>query len=109
MNYGLPMYEGDGLIRQGLSTNATPAESEQSVRDFDALKQLEIEARRIRAEYVGSLIKRLMVWVRDFPRTATQSRAEHYLSASTDHADVERRIRSLERDHVRGWNQRIPA
>jgi hypothetical protein len=109
MNFRLPMYEGDGLIRQGLSTNPSPAEAEQSVRDFEGVKQLEIEARRLRAEYVSSLIKRLMAWVRNVPRAATQSRAEHYLSASTDHADVERRIRTLERDQMRGWNQRLPA
>ncbi len=107
MNFRLPMYEGDGFIRQGMSSNE--ASTTASLLDSGELNRLETEARRIRAEYVGGLIKRLMQWLQEIPRAATRSRAERYLAGSTDHADVERRIRTLERGNVRGWNQRIPA
>lgn len=109
MNARLPMYEGDGFIRPGLATDQVPTTPSASLRESGELRSLEVEARRLRAEYVSGLIKGLMAWARDLPRGATRSRAEHYLSKSTDHADVERRIRTLEREHVQGWNQRIPA
>ncbi|MFN0302028.1 MAG: hypothetical protein ACKVQU_16930 [Burkholderiales bacterium] len=114
MNARLPMYEGDGFIRQGLSQpagNGIAAEPKapQSQPNFDALLQLEKEARRLRGEHLSRLIQSMIKWVRDIPRRARQDRAERYLADATDHADVERRIRVLERNSVGPRNGRLPA
>lgn len=48
-------------------------------------------------------------WIRDIPRRARQESAERYLADATDHADVERRIRSLERNNAGHWNRPLTA
>ncbi len=112
MNARLPMYEGDGFIHQGMSSptdgtasTAAPASSPS----IDELQGLEREARRLRSEYVFALLGAIKAWFADIPRRARQDSAERYLSGATDHAEVERRIRALERNQTPGWNRRIGA
>ncbi len=114
MNARLPMYEGDGFIRQGLSQpidNGIAVEPTAPVSqpNFEALLQLEKEARRLRSEYVGKSIQSMIKWIRDIPRRARQESTERYLADATDHADVERRIRTIERSPIGNWNRRLPA
>ena len=114
MNARLPMYEGDGFIRQGLSQpidNGIAAEPTASLfqPNSDALLQLEKEARCLRSEHMIKLIQSMINWIRDIPRRARQESAERYLADATDHADVERRIRSLERDNAGHWNRPLTA
>ena len=114
MNARLPMYEGDGFIRKGLSyptDNATNVENmtSPSQPNFEALLELEKEARRLRSNHMIKLIQSMIKWIRDIPRRARQENTQRYLAGATDHADVERRIRMLERDHVGHWNRRPAA
>ncbi len=114
MNARLPMYEGDGFIRQGLSQPAcngvaVEPKAPESQPKIDALLQLEKKARRLRSEHVSKLIQSMIKWIRDIPRRARQDSAERYLADATDHADVERRIRALERKSAGPWNGRLPA
>ncbi len=112
MNTRLPMYEGDGFIRPGMSTPADGTASTAVVASspgIDELRGLEREARRMRSEYVYALLVAVKAWFADIPRRARQDSAERYLSGATDHAEVERRIRALERSQTQGWNRRIAA
>ncbi|MFM9885285.1 MAG: hypothetical protein ACKVQT_19855 [Burkholderiales bacterium] len=114
MNARLPMYEGDGFIRQGLSQPidngiAVEPTNPLSQPNFEALMQLEKEARRLRSEHATKLIQSMIGWIRDIPRRARQASAERYLAGASDHADVERRIRNLERNHAGQWNRRLTA
>jgi len=112
MNVRLPMYEGDGFIRQGMSTpsaEVTPTAARSSSPSIDELQGLEREARRLRSEYVFAMLVAIKAWFADIPRRARQDSAERYLAGATDHAEVERRIRVLERSQTMGWNRRIPA
>ncbi len=114
MNARLPMYEGDGFIRQGLSTaineeGANNGANLSSVPDFEELGSLHREARRLRSEHVGRVIHSIIAWIGDIPRRARQDSAERFIAGASDHADVERRIRALERNNVGAWNRQIAA
>ena len=87
MNARLPMYEGDGFIRQGLSQpidNGIAVEPTASLSqpDSEALLQLEKEARRLRSEHTSTLIQSIINWIRDIPRRARQASAERYLAGA---------------------------
>lgn len=64
--------------------------------DLD-LSAIEARARRLRAEYVGGLLRRLFNWLQHDVRRARQRRIEQYLASATDLADLEHRMRALAR------------
>lgn len=81
---GLPLYEGDGLIR--------------SVSQLDpvTLDKIERKARALRAATVGSLIARGFDWLERVIWNARQKDVADFLSKAKDHADLEQRMKALQ-------------
>lgn len=80
---GLPMYEGDSLIR--------PAASLDPV----GLDTIERNARALRSQTIGNLLERAANWLEHAVWRARQRDITEILSRATDHADLERRMKSL--------------
>ncbi len=74
------MYEGDGILR-----------GPQNAADIDR------RARRLRAFSIAALVNSLFDWAEAWARAAWRRRAEAYLAQATDLADLEQRMRRLER------------
>jgi len=61
------------------------------------LRVIEASARRARAEYLATLLRRLFHWMECGAQRSRQRRIEQYLANATDLADVEHRMRVLAR------------
>ena len=61
------------------------------------LSVIEASARRARAEYLATLLRRLFDWLEHGVQRSRQRRIEQYLANATDLADVEHRMRALAR------------
>ena len=64
--------------------------------DLD-LKAVEARAHRLRAEYLGGLLRRFFDWLERDALRARHRRIEQYLAGATDLADLEQRMRMLAR------------
>ncbi len=80
---GLPMYEGDSLIRHAASLDPV------------ALDTIERNARHLRSRTIGDLLERAANWLEHAVWRARQREIAAILSQATDHADLERRMKSL--------------
>jgi len=83
MRSGLPLYEGDGLIRRGYLPDAA------------ALDKIERDARAMRAHAVRGAFERFASWIEQKVWQARQRDLANALSKATDHADLERRMKAL--------------
>ena len=109
MYFRPPMYEGDGYIRDGLAKHLNPANignpdtpsPSKYPLTLEELGALERDARQTRSAVVGAWLGRFGQWLVAIPARARQTAAERYLASSTDHADLERRIRDLEYSRFR--------
>jgi hypothetical protein len=104
MKLRLPMYEGDGYIRPGLSTPAAQdGATRQAAPDRAApltseqLSEIDREARRLRAAAMLRLIARFWDWLAKSSRRADQRALERMIGKPTDPADLEQRLRRFER------------
>ena len=86
MNRGLPLYEGDSLIRSG-----------HLLPRVETLETIEREARQLRARTVWMYLERFANWVEHAVWKARQRDVARFLSRATDHADLERRMKALDR------------
>ena len=59
--------------------------------------EIEREARRLRGEVMAALLGRLYAWVKARIRRGRTSALDDYLARSSSLADVERRLRDVER------------
>ena len=113
MRFEGPLYEGDSVLRPGPAfsqdasgsvkeTSAAPEMVQRAtapkalVEDLD-LQAIEARARALRAEairtWVASWGERLTAWL----ESARRRRDEEYLAQSQTHAELEMRMRELER------------
>lgn len=108
MRITAPLYEGDSLLRYGVPAGgADEAPAQKAVEllhrtkfvDTDGLDAWKIEqrARSLRSEYVWSLVSALAEKIDGWFARARQREQEAYLARAQDHADLERRLRALER------------
>jgi hypothetical protein len=113
MRFEGPLYEGDSVLRPGpafsqdLASGASGApEAAEIVQRGIApkpvgegvdLQAIEARARALRAEairtWVASLVERLTQWL----ESGRRRRDEEYLAKSQTHAELEARMRELER------------
>lgn len=84
MHKGLPLYEGDSLIRSGRLPGA------------ETLHIIEREARELRARTIWMYLERFANWVEHAVWKARQRDVARFLSRATDHADLERRMKALD-------------
>lgn len=101
MNTGIPLYEGDGHFHRPtpslLQDGATARAAKRSTRTPEALLSIELQARQLRAATLQAMLNRFYDWLGHRSREVLRGRAEAYLSRSTDVADLERRMRMIER------------
>jgi hypothetical protein len=113
MRLTAPLYEGDSLIRSGPAPGGevTPA-ADQPVLEVEPkpveakpetvfeLNEAEIEARAraMRAAYIGALLGRLWDRFEGWLERGRYARDEAYLAKAENLADLEARMRRLERD-----------
>ena len=99
MTTKLPMYEGDGYFHAGSKVEPVPAATTTpaEVAPVPEIKELEAAARRLRNEAVAAMIAKAIAWFKRLPGRAQTRSDEQFLGDSVDHADLERRMRQLER------------
>ena len=84
------MYEGDGIIRPGLSESPLAPRRRLAVSEVEAIMS---DARKMRSEVAATLFKRFARWLSGAPARADQRVIERFF-----HADLERRLRQLARN-----------
>jgi hypothetical protein len=101
------LYEGDSLLRSGpgfgedAETELAPAtEPVREPAPVFELSEAEIEARAraMRAKYVGELLSRAWARLEAWVEKGRRARDEAYLARAQNLADLEDRMRRLERD-----------
>lgn len=107
-----PLYEGDGLIHlwvgskrvAGKPAKAVNAEMRQQdpleaelPATRDDLAVIEHRARRLRAATIAKLVRSAFDGIGRWAQRIRRRDAEAYLAQASDHAELERRVRQLER------------
>jgi uncharacterized protein DUF3563 len=93
-----PLYEGDGYLH--VRTVSAARKPELSGVD---LRAIEMRARALRRQAVSELLSRFGRWIEARLRPGPRRDVEAYLAQSTDHADLERRLRDVERRNQLGY------
>ena len=114
MRFEAPLYDGDSLIRPGPVVSGaapsvpaggdeapkmlrrTPACAPAAIDDAD-LAEIEARARKLRAEMIAGWFERLGERLNNWLEAARRRRAEEYLARAQSHAELEARLRELER------------
>ncbi|HEY6862546.1 MAG TPA: DUF3563 family protein [Burkholderiales bacterium] len=89
-----PLYEGDGYLRTA-ARNEKPSGVDT--------RAIEARARALRGETLKALVARFGQWLEASLRPGPRRDVEAYLAQSTDHADLERRLRDVERKNQLGY------
>ncbi len=113
MRLTAPMYEGDSVIRSGpafsadeapvaveIATKVEPEPVETAVDTVFVLNSVEIEARAraMRAAYISAKVAGLWDRFEAWLEKGRRARDEAYLARAANLADLEMRMRKLERD-----------
>lgn len=114
MRFEAPLYDGDGLIRPGPvvseAVQGAPAEGDETPEmlrrtqptvpsrpDDRDLADIEARARALRAQMIAAWFARLGERLTNWLEAARRRRAEEYLARAQSHAELEARLRKLER------------
>ncbi len=114
MKLQLPLYEGDGIIRHGPTTSPGPvaghpkADSTPRVLQRNIalvstavtaldIAEIEARARALRAAAIADFAGRAWSWLGTYFERARRRRQEEYLARAQSLADLEHRLRKLER------------
>lgn len=114
MKFAVPMYDGDSIIRPGpepetevpqavIPSNSTPEMLQRKIIPSSELQEVDIaeierQARALRAATVQSALVSFWSWAERFFETARRRRMEEYLARSQSIAELEARLRRLERE-----------
>jgi hypothetical protein len=100
MRLAYPLYEGDGYLhfRDAKAPKARPADG--TGVDVRAIEQ---RARALRRAAIAGLLRRLANWIENKLQNGRRRDVEAYLAQATDHADLERRLREVERKNQLGY------
>jgi len=91
-----PLYEGDGYLH----FRNTPAARKPADVDVRAVEE---RARALRGKTIAGLLARFGQWLEARLRPGPRRDVEAYLAQATDHADLERRLRDVERRNELGY------
>ncbi len=113
MSFTTALYEGHSIIHYVPRASAavkTPAAGAQRVaQPATALEKAELATAELKGWtfVIGAVWNALrsvaLWWIEKTSRDAHYRRIESYLAQSTDHADLERRLRDLERGNRSNW------
>jgi hypothetical protein len=106
MSFTAALYEGDSVIHRELGVGAN--RTKRAGKAATALERAELATAEIKGwtfvfEAIWDGIKTVAMWLDEQSRRANYRRIDAYLSRATDHADLERRIRDLERQNQLNW------
>ena len=114
MKLQLPLYEGDSIIRYGPTTSPDPVAGQQQAHSTPKIPQrsstpaatsgcaldlpeIEARARALRAAAIAEMVSRAWRWLGTYFERARRRREEEYLARSQNLAELEHRLRKLER------------
>ena len=111
MKLQLPLYEGDGIIRYGPTTSPEPVAGQQQTHSTPRILQrssapvesaldisgIEARARALRAEAIADMVGHAWKRLGTYFERARRRRQEEYLARSQNLAEIEHRLRKLER------------
>lgn len=113
MSFTAALYEGDSVVHSiprfgDADTRTRVAGAKRVSQPASALESAELATAEIKGwafvlNAIWSGLCAAVVWVEEKSRQAHFRRIDAYLSQSTDHADLERRIRQLERNNQLNW------
>ncbi len=86
MRYAGPFYEGDGIIHDWVASQRAAGMAARIAKAADG-----------RLPGVWALVERFFSWLERSAYDARQRDLERYLATSSDLADLERRMKALER------------
>jgi hypothetical protein len=115
MKLQLPLYEGDSIIRYGPTTSPDPVAGQRQTHSTPKILQrssmptatsgaaldiseIEARARALRAAAIAEMAGRAWTWLGTYFERARRRRQEEYLARSQNLADLEHRLRKLERE-----------
>jgi hypothetical protein len=99
MRIAYPLYEGDGYLHY---RNARTSSSRETSTGVD-VRAIEARAHALRRQAIAALFARFGRWLEARLQTGPRREVEAYLAQSTDHADLERRLRDVERRNQLGY------
>ena len=97
MRITCPLYEGDGYLHYRAAPVKPTADETIDVR------AIEQRAKALRGEAVAGLLTRFVDWLESKLHNVRGRETYDYLSRATDHADLERRLREVERKGKLGY------
>ncbi len=114
MKLQLPLYEGDSIIRYGPTTSPEPVAGRQQAHSTPKLPRrskardqapegaldfaaIEASARALRAAAIAEMAGRAWTWLGTYFERARRRRQEEYLARAQNLAELEHRLRKLER------------
>lgn len=109
MRFDAPLYEGDSLIRPGPGFGADIAPAPREKVGAEAVEakpetvfelsvaEVEARARAMRAAYIAGLLSRLWDRFEAWLERGRRAREEAYLAQADNLADLEERMRRIER------------
>ncbi len=114
MRLEAPIYDGDSLIRPSpVVSDGSPSAGGQAVVEADFVRrnidretvpcegvdiaEIEARARALRAATIAAWFARLGERLNEWLEAARRRRAEEYLARAQSHAELEARLRELER------------
>ena len=114
MKLQLPLYEGDSIIRYGPTTSPDPVAGSQQAHSTPRMPQrssrpaatrgspldipeIEARARALRAAAIADLVSRAWTWLGTYFERERRRRQEEYLARAQNLAELEHRLRKLER------------
>lgn len=98
MRFIYPLYEGDGYLHF-----RTAAPVRKPVLTGIDMRAIEVRAHAARREAMSALLARFGRWLEAKLRPGPRRDVEAYLAQSSDHADLERRLRDVERRNQLGY------
>jgi hypothetical protein len=97
MRTAIPLYEGDGYLHYRDAPVLAPAAQQNAEAGNLDRRAIELQARALRREAIASMFRRLIGWIETKLQNAERRDVEAYLAQATDHADLERRLKEVER------------
>ena len=112
MSFTTALYEGDSAIhrlpRASAPSKTRSAGGYRTSRAATALETAELATALLKGSTaaigaVWNALRTMVLWIDEKSRQAHYRRVEGYLAQSSDHADLERRLRDLERSNQFNW------
>jgi cell division septation protein DedD len=112
MSFTTALYEGDSVIhvlpRTGAAVRTRVAGAKRAAQPATALETAELATAELKGwtVLIGAIwnaLRSVALWIDEKSMQAHYRRVDAYLSQSSDHADLERRLRDLERSSQLNW------